>query len=125
MAGSVLFNQENVRKLGYADHSYVLFFLSSRISSNKVTLSTLLSALELSTVPSSSVGATLHHWDSASVNWDGSVVKSWWCNILAENSVSVSQPEKLDGRAVACSLHSPRSLVVNSLENSAQLQLLL
>ena len=98
----------------------------NRRSSNEVSLSTALSlSLQLSTVPSSSVGATLHHWDSASVNWDGSVVKSWWCNILAENSVSVSQPEKLDGRAVACSLHSPRSLVVNSLENGAQLQLLL
>lgn len=63
-------------------------------------------------VLTSCVGATLHHWDTASVNWDGSVVKSWWCNILAESSVSINQPEKLNGRAVFGSLHSPRSLVV-------------
>lgn len=53
----------------------------------KVSFSTLLSALQLVTVPTSYVGATLHRWDTASLSWDGSVVKSWWCNILAENSL--------------------------------------
>lgn len=57
------------------------------------------------------LGATLHHWDIACVNWDGSVVESWWCNVLAKNSVPINQPaqlaSQLDGYAVSAPLHSP------------------
>lgn len=86
--------------------------------SDEVSLSPL-SALQLLSVPSSRGGATLLLWNTTSVNWNGCAVKSWWCNILAENSVSINRPEKLNGCAVLGSLHSPRSPVVRSLNKCA------
>lgn len=71
------------------------------------------------------VGVTLHHWDIVSVNWDGSVVKSWWCNWLRTACQSISQPASQTVVQCRPLYIVQRSLVVSSFEKCPQLELLL
>lgn len=90
--------------------SYSQLFLSSFVwsykSNKSASVPTLCPSTSNHTLPFSLLSETLHHWDITSVNWDSFVVKSWWCNVPAENGVSINQPEMLEGYAVATSLHT-------------------
>lgn len=70
-------------------------------------------------VSQSAAEATLHHRDTASVNWAAYVVKSWWCNVLAKSSVSINQPQKRNGHAALGSSRSQRSPMAVAINTAA------